>query len=266
MAKHAETLLIEGPDARAFAHAQFSSRVNSLDEGCWQFSAWLNAQGRVRAFFHLVMLAEDKYLLLLRGGNAASMAEALQRFVFRSRLTISALSPRLVVDGPPLQMHLTIQSDQTLSLGCDTHSMQIIQHGSPDESKWPHSQLLMGWPWLPESTLDDLLPGALSLQRLGAVAVDKGCYPGQEIVARLHFRGGQKRHLCSGTLSQPLAPGHVLRSNGSDVGRVLDVISHSTQNFALLVLNDDFAMQAGESAHHLFDDKVLLDIESSWPA
>src|SRR6185312_11690713 len=48
------------------------------------------------------------------------------------------------------------------------------------------AQILLGWPWLPASALDVLLPPALSLHRLQAVAIDKGCYPGQEIVARLH--------------------------------------------------------------------------------
>jgi folate-binding Fe-S cluster repair protein YgfZ len=79
----AETLLIEGPDAIAFAQAQFSSKVSSLATGHWQFSAWLDPQGRVRALFHLARLADDRLLLLLRGGSAAAVVDALQRFVFR---------------------------------------------------------------------------------------------------------------------------------------------------------------------------------------
>ena len=71
--RQAETLLIEGPDALAFAHAQFSSNVQSLAIGAWQFSAWLNAQGRVRALFHLARLDEQRLLLLLRGGEAAAL-------------------------------------------------------------------------------------------------------------------------------------------------------------------------------------------------
>lgn len=266
MSKRAEILLIEGPDARAFAHAQFSSQVNSLVEGHWQFSAWLSAQGRVRAFFHLARLAEDKYLLLLRGGPAAPMADALQRFVFRSKLTISALAPGNLLEGPALAMHAANQSSKGLLLGCDTHSLQITNEGEPDEHGWSRLQLLMGWPWLHESALDELLPGALSLQRLHAVAVDKGCYPGQEIVARLHFRGGQKRHLHSGTLSQSLVPGFVLRSKGREVGCVLNVIDDDVQSNGLLVLTDDIAAQVNEGPQDLFDDNVQVHIDNSWPA
>lgn len=265
MSKHAETLLIEGPDARAFAHAQFSSRVNSLDVGHWQFSAWLNAQGRVHAFFHLARFAEDKYLLLLRGGSATSMASALQRFVFRSKLTISALLPRTLSAGAALPMYTVRKTDDMISLGCDTYSMQITE-GLISNSTWLLPELRQGWPWLPESVLGELLPAALSLQRLQAVAVDKGCYPGQEIVARLHFRGGHKRHLHSGTLSQPLTPGDVLRIEGNDVGRVLDVMTENSRTEALVILNDDVAIQAREGALELFDDKVCMHIDTSWPA
>lgn len=265
MSKHAETLLIEGPDARAFAHAQFSSKVTSLETGCWQFSAWLSPQGRVRALFHLIRLADEQYLLLLRGGKAASMAHALQPFVFRSKLTIRALPPRSLSAGPALPLHSVSTHDEVVSLGCDTCSMQITESVVEDNT-WLLPQLRLGWPWLPESLLDELLPAAISLQRLQAVAVDKGCYPGQEIVARLHFRGGHKRHLCSGTLSQPLKPGEVLRIAGIDVGRVLDVTTQDARNEALVVLNDDVATQAKEGLLNLFDGKVSMQLGTFWPA
>lgn len=265
MSKHAETLLIEGPDSLAFAHAQFSSKVASLATGCWQFSAWLSPQGRVRAFFHLVRLADDKYLLMLRGGSATLMADALQRFVFRSKLTIRAQLPRSLSAGAALPMHTVRKDDEVIFLGCDTYSLQITDSAIEDDS-WRLPQLRLGWPWLSASTLDELLPAALSLQRLQAVAVDKGCYPGQEIVARLHFRGGNKRHLCSGTLSQPRAPGEMLRIEGNDVGRVLDAMIENGRNEVLVILNDDVAKQPNEGLLKRFDDKLSLRIDTCWPA
>lgn len=265
MSKLAETLLIEGPDAQAFAHAQFSSRVSSLDTDCWQFSAWLSPQGRVRACFHLIRLADDKYLLLLRGGDASSMAEALQRFVLRSKLVIRALLPRGLTAGPTLPIYTIRKDDEVISLGCDAYSMQITDSISCDDS-WLLQQIRLGWPWLPESALGELLPAALSLQRLHAVAIDKGCYPGQEIIARLHFRGGHKRHLFSGTLSQPLAPGETLRIHGNDVGIALDVTTENGRSEAVVVLNDDVAVKASDGLLELFDDQLRLHIETCWPA
>ncbi|MDQ6648112.1 MAG: folate-binding protein [Pseudomonadota bacterium] len=258
--------MIEGPDAGAFAHAQFSSKVISLEAGCWQFSAWLNPQGRVRAFFHLSRVADDKYLLLLRGGTASAMADALQPYVFRSKVSISAQLPRSLSTGAALPTHAVLEEDGVMCLGCGNYSMQLTERIVDDEA-WLAPQLRMGWPWLPDSALDELLPAALSLQRLQAVAVDKGCYPGQEIVARLHFRGGNKRHLCSGTLSQPVNPGESLRMGGNDVGRVLDVVRNSANHEALLALNDDVAAQAKDGWLDIFDDKnVKLYVATRWPA
>jgi tRNA-modifying protein YgfZ len=260
----AETLLIEGPDATAFAHAQFSSNVNSLVTGQWQFSAWLDPQGRVRALFHLARLADDRYLVLLRGGSAMAMVEALRRFVFRSKLTLTALPPRALITGPSMSLNMIGDETEILSLGCDTYSLQITASNIGDHA-WRLPQLRAGWPWLPTRLLNELLPAALSLQRLHAVAIDKGCYPGQEIVARLHYRGGHKRHLHSVTLSQAANAGATLRDGDREVGCVLDVITAHDSIAALVVLTDEVVAQAREGLGPL-DDGLMLHLDASWPA
>jgi folate-binding protein YgfZ len=261
----AETLLIEGPDATAFAHAQFSSAVSSLAIGQWQFSAWLDPQGRVRALFHLARFGGDRYLLLLRGGNAAALAEALRRFVFRSKLDLTALPPRALATGPAMPLHACDDEDGIASLGCGTHSLRIVD-GDRRDDNWRLPQLRAGWPWLPAQTLGELLPAALSLQRLQAVVVDKGCYPGQEIVARLHFRGGHKRHLHRVTLSQAVNAGETLRSHGREVGCLLDAIATDDGIEALAVLSDDVAAQAANGHRHPLDDDLDIRLIASWPA
>lgn len=261
----AETLLLEGPDATAFAQAQFSSAVNSLATGHWQFSAWLDPQGRVRALFHLARLADERYLLLLRGGDAAKMTDALRRFVFRAKVAVTALPPRALATGPALPLHAVIDDGEGVSIGGDAHSLRISTAGAGDDA-WRLPQLHAGWPWLPNSLLGELLPPALSLHRLQAVAIDKGCYPGQEIVARLHFRGGHKRHLHRVTLSQAAAPGDTLQHDGRAVGCVLDVVTTQGGSEALIVLADDIAAQLSGAHSQPFDDDLALAIVTSWPA
>ncbi len=261
----AETLLIEGPDATAFAHAQFSSNVSSLATGQWQFSAWLDPQGRVRALFHLARLADDRYLVLLRGGVAEAVAEALRRFVFRAKLSLTALPARALTAGPIMPLHAISDEAGILSLGCNTHSLQITAADIGDND-WRLPQLRAGWPWLPTQTLNELLPAALSLQRLQAVAIDKGCYPGQEIVARLHYRGGHKRHLHSVTLSQAANAGDMLCHGDREVGCVLDVLTTQDSIAALVVLTDEVAAQARNGHPDPFNDGLMMHIDTSWPA
>jgi folate-binding protein YgfZ len=261
----AETLLIEGADAIAFAQAQFSSKVSSLATGQWQFGAWLDPQGRVRALFHLARLADDRLLLLLRGGSAETMADALRRFVFRSKLTLTALPSRALTTGPAQPMHAVDDDAETLLLGCGAYSMQITTAGHGDNA-WRLTQLREGWPWLPAQTLNELLPPAISLHRLQAVAIDKGCYPGQEIVARLHYRGGNKRHLHHVFLSQAASAGDTLRSDEHEVGRLLDVIDANLGVEALAVLSDDVVAQARNGRLNELRDHLIIHVDKTWPA
>ena len=252
----AETISIEGTDALAFAQAQFSANVDALATSHWQFSAWLDAQGRVRAFFHLARVADDHLLLLLRGGDAARIADELRRFVFRSKLRIEAQPPRALGTGPALPLHAIEQFGDTLALGCGDHRLEIgAPHGSDDA--WRLPQIRAGWPWLPEQTLNALLPAALMLERLHATALDKGCYPGQEMVARLHYRGGHKRHLHCVTLSQMLSPGSMLREGDDDAIRLLDTMPVSSGAQALAVMRDDIAARGTSGLSIVHEGQVV---------
>lgn len=259
----AETLLIDGPDAIAFAQSQFSGNVAELAVGHWQFNAWLDAQGRVRALFHLARLDEQRLLLVLRCGHAAPLADALRRFVFRSKATLQALSPRTLGRAAALPLHAVEQDGDAIVLGCDTHALVI---GAHEDDAWRAEQIHLGWPWLPDNALDALLPPALSMERLGAVAFDKGCYPGQEIAARLHYRGGHKRHMHCVVLSQSLEPGSVLRDDAQDVAIVLDNISFDGRCIGLAIVSDALAELGKNHALQCADRSIDVALSERWPA
>jgi folate-binding protein YgfZ len=265
--RDAEILLIEGPDALAFAHAQFSSKVTGLAVGRWALSAWLDPQGRVRALFHLARIADDKLLLLLRGGKAADMADGLRRFVFRSQVTLHGTAPAALATGEAQTLHDVRIEGETISLGCGSHALRIEPAAMGGDARWHLMQLKLGWPWLPDEALNKYVAPMLSLQRLQAVVVDKGCYPGQEIVARLHFRGGCKRHLCNVTASHAIAPGKTLHRGGQEIGMVLDVAGGNTVE-ALAVLSDEVVANAVDNRITLDNDNppLLLTTIERWPA
>ncbi|HET6587016.1 MAG TPA: folate-binding protein [Oleiagrimonas sp.] len=235
---HAETLSIHGPDAVAFAHAQLTSNVRDLQTGAWQWSAWLNPQGRVRALLQLARTDEQHLLLLLRGGTASNMAAELQRYVMRSKVTIAAHGPRWLLDADPLPEHdLHLEGDDVV-LGMGRHAMHITT-ASGQSQRWRLAAVEAGQPWLPVDALDALLAPALSLRQLGAVSLDKGCYPGQEIVARLHYRGGCKQHLWRVESDTPLAPGSPLACEGETIGLVLDGVADTSGRFQGLAVFRD---------------------------
>jgi folate-binding protein YgfZ len=260
----AQTLLIEGTDAAAFAQAQFTSDVQSLAVGHWQFSAWLDAQGRVLALFQLACIADDSLLLLLRGGDASSMAASLQRFVFRSKVKLSVPDPRALATGAALTTYAVHREGDAYVFGCGDHS--VIVGAAVADDAWRALQVRAGWPWLPNDALGALLPPAISLERLQAVAFDKGCYPGQEIVARLHYRGGHKRHMHCVVLSQFVSGGTVLHRNGDNSIQLLDVANDDATFRALAVIDDGLMNSLDDASRIDTDEGIRLHVVQSWSA
>ncbi len=177
-----------------------------------------------------------------------------------------ALPPRRLTTAAALPLHTISGDTESIALGCDTHSLQVTSAASVQDDDWRLLQMREGWPWLPAAMLDKLLPAALSLQRLQAVAIDKGCYPGQEIVARLHFRSAHKRHLHRGTLSQAVDAGLVLHIDGRDAGCVLDMMVSDIGNEVLLVLDDEVLQQVTPDLACAFDEQIMFRPLASWPA
>lgn len=221
-----QVLEIAGADAVSFAHAQFSSDVRSLPDGAWQWSAWLSPQGRVRAFFHLLR-GDDRHLrLLLRGGDAAQFRAALAPYVFRANVNLH-VADAVAVSGveDPHAGHNAIALPGTpprwLILG---DASDIPAASDQSIANWRLADIRAGLPELAPVLRDELLPQWLGLTRLGAVSTSKGCYPGQEVMSRLHFKGGNKRSLYRLELSAeaPPDPGTALHTaQGAAAGQII---------------------------------------------
>ncbi len=199
-------LELDGADAVAFAHAQFSNDVTALGDGRWQWNAWLNPQGRVRAFFALLKLDAAHLRLILRGGDASAFADALRRYVFRAKVTINVAET--VSSGVDDVAALGFEAPSGDAIARNGDAWAIAMPGdrrwlvsgatpanvvAPD--RWTLADIRAGIPLITPPLHEEALPHWLGLLRLGAVSVKKGCYPGQEITSRLHFKGGNKRSL-----------------------------------------------------------------------
>ena len=256
-----QMLTIAGPDAVAFAHAQFCNDVIALPIGRWQWNAWLSPQGRVRYFFLLWRDAEDRLHLLLRGGEADGMRAALTRFVFRAKLSLHTRAGMQALGCDEAETHallgalpagdLVVQQGNHAGLklpGPALRWLLLQESGAPIAA--PSTEALNGWrlddirsglPELSPALEDQMLPQWLGLARLQAISVGKGCYPGQEIMARLHFKGGNKRGLYRLQLRCAAlpAPGTPLFDASQEIGTiVMAAWSGVGQAEALAVLAD----------------------------
>jgi folate-binding protein YgfZ len=242
-------LAIAGRDAVKFAHAQFMSEVAALAPGNWQWSGWLTPKGRVVALFALLKLDDETLWLLLPDVAADDLAMQLQRFVFRSRLELRPL-PDMRASGmfaQPAQASAAAfarrpEGGLELDLGADGGPRCLRIDAAPTdgdprgEAEWFAFDLAHGLPRLPEAQRGQWTPQQLSLERLRAFSVKKGCYPGQEIVARTHFLGQAKRGLAALSAARPVPPDSEVELDGTAIGRIVSA-SPAEPCFALAVLS-----------------------------
>ncbi len=157
---------------------------------------------------------EQTLIALLRGGNGEALAQDLRRYVLRARVRITP--ERVWLRAQPLVSGADRSATREathLRLDAGSHVLDLDfadrepDPGPDNRNAAALAAVRAGHPWLPEAARGTLLPPALSLLRLQAVSLGKGCYPGQELVARLHYRGGHKRRLARVRLAAPQPPG-----------------------------------------------------------
>ncbi len=260
-----QLLSLEGPDAAAFAHAQFSSDVTALPVRHWQWSAWLSAKGRTIAVFQLIRVDEERIVLVLADGDADAIASQLQRFVFRRKVTIAVREDRIVAgsftapeaaSGAAIAVH-----GETLELDVGSDALPrtlriapLDDHPASDDAgfvlAWRQSDLRFGVPRLAADQREQWTPQQLGLDRLNGYSVKKGCYPGQEIVARTHFLGKAKRALQLLRVGDGTPSGAQVQQNGAAIGTVASVAG----DLALAVLpleiaSDPLSVDGVEAVH-----------------
>jgi len=244
----------QGPDAEAFLQAQLMNDVRALAPGRWQWNGWLTPKGRVIALFALVRTAPTSFLLILPDVAAGDLRLALQRFVFRSKVQLSVradASCAAAFDGeaggdfgPADAVH----GDDLDGLQLAWHGedgpryLLVLPAGSPHlaasdpatDARWLAADLALGLPRLPVSQREAWTPQMLSLERLNAYSLKKGCYPGQEIVARTHYLGQAKRRL-AGLSGTGLATGAELRDGAEKpLGTVIAATADGLRGLAVV--------------------------------
>ncbi|HRQ63954.1 MAG TPA: folate-binding protein [Xanthomonadaceae bacterium] len=240
---------LSGRDARAFLQAQSMNDVDALADGQWQWNGLLNPKGRVLFLFQLLRLDGETFWLVQPVSRGAALASHLSGFRFRSKVTFTVLeglhacASRLdtdATDGP--WTHRETAEGRIVDLaptraGALLLTNAIRTDASGDDGAWTAQDLRAGIPRIQERLAGAYTPQMLGLERISAFSVRKGCYPGQEIVARTHYLGAAKRRaqLLRGACA--FQPGDALVDpDGHALGDVVDAASHGDENLALCVL------------------------------
>lgn len=212
---------IQGADAAAFCQSQFTADIDSLAPDRWQPAAWCNRKGRVRILI-LAKRNQDGVELIFPTVQAGLLKE-LGLFTIGRKVVIGSIEGvsgaygkdlATPIAGDCFERALRLDSRQSTSPG--PASPQFLE-------RWALQDILLPMPWLDERTQDRFLPQALGLEDNGGLSYSKGCYPGQEIVARVHYLGRSPERLAALKLKTPdkLEVGDLLEAEAStpDGGR-----------------------------------------------
>ena len=193
-------LSVTGDDARDFLHAQLTNDIQGLAPDRAALAGWCSAQGRLLASF-LVIPSPQGFLLQLARDLVPTVAKRLGMFVLRSKVKIADESDAWTQHGlwdADFQQPDVAWKDGVVTVRVgERRYLQLGSKEQPNaaEEDWILREIRAGRPFISSATQDKFVPQMVNLEKLGGVDFQKGCYPGQEIVARAQYRGQVKRRM-----------------------------------------------------------------------
>jgi len=246
-------LRINGDDAETFLQGQFSNDIGNLTGNQSQLSSYCSPKGRMLASFRIYRSGDDFYMLIPSDTLTATQ-KRLRMFVLMSKVNIDDVSEELVrigisgenANSALQQLSLPIPSDENgLAIKDSIHILNVpgeqsryILIGPIDAmlniwntlktqlppkgyNHWNLADIKQGIPSIVAATVDAFVPQMVNMHAIDGVSFTKGCYPGQEIVARMHYLGKLKRRMYRAHVKadQMPKPGDALFSADSDSGQ-----------------------------------------------
>ncbi|MCO7225477.1 folate-binding protein YgfZ [Pleionea sp. CnH1-48] len=253
-------LAVEGEESAKFLQGQLTINIDKVTSEQGSIGAFCNPQGRMRSLFVVLpsLNNEGDYWLLLPKEILPHTLTELKKYAPFFKTQLSDQSDQWGIFGlagaqensPSQQNAITQWHDGLLYAPYnDAHFVAILPLSSANEywqkhqeqarfapySEWLVHSIQQGVPRLYQSTLDLFLPHYLDLPPLGGVDFDKGCYTGQEVVARMHYKATLKSHLYyfTGESDVTPEPSTPIWADGKKMG---DVVCAETQGHQLHVI------------------------------
>jgi hypothetical protein len=255
------TITATGPDRVAFLQGQLTQDVAALATGSARMAGWADAKGRLwwagQLFIH-----GDHHCLLVPAATAASLMTRLRLYVLRAKVQVAMADFAVVGAGDPFGHALSpgwevlhMAGDATRSLlvgpaaGLDAivHATGVAQVSRHD---WELRDIRAGIPAIGTATSGEFVPQMVNLDLLDGISFDKGCYTGQEIVARMKYLGRVKRRMLRFACPGDVVIGATLYAERGPVGQVVRSAPTGTGSELLAVVHLD------ELAGPLFADAV----------
>lgn len=278
---HLGLLQLSGADTLTFLQGQVTNDVKQLDGQIAHYSGYCNPKGRLLALF-LAFAHHDHIHLQLPKELIASIAKRLKMYVMRSKVEIQDVSESIIKIGLNGARAIELLSPLFSQIPQSDYELVSLENGAiiklpgnqprfeiftdianapsiwnslaldakvADATYWELQEIQAGIPEVYAKTQEEFVPQMLNLDLLNGINFKKGCYTGQEIVARTHYLGTVKRRTQLAHIDSDLAhnPGDdVLNSNGDSVGKVVRCAPSFNGGFDLLAEVRLESVEAGQ--------------------
>ncbi len=244
---------VSGEDRASFLHGQLSNDINNLAIGQACYATYNTPKGRVLANMLVVNRGED-LLLVMAQDLAEAIVKRLRMFVLRAKVVFE-LMPDLAVSGeladnaephpatePQLSFLAQIQENTVEIILPHTGRLKIsvaedaAEYQAGAENAWNLHEIRSGYAWISTATKETAVAQMLNQHIIGGVHFKKGCYPGQEIIARAQYRGQVKRGLAVLRGDSLEAAGVAVQNGGEEAGQIINTALTDTGSLSLAVI------------------------------
>lgn len=260
-------LEIQGPDASKLLHGQCTADAQNLSVGRWVLGGLSTPKGRLYANFILARLGDDRFWLIMPVAQIDDTRQRLGKYAVFYKVTLNNISTQwhgVGLSGSSVSSDAgTVHPEAhrvTITLS-STHHMEWLNAleetsyearlaeletlgTAQPETAWNYWEVQQGWVWVTPDSTEAWIPQMIAWDVLGGVNYKKGCFTGQEVIARLHYKGQSKRQLfrLSGSGTAPDVGSKVTtielpESTVGEVVRSADLTSHWCA-LAILTLSD----------------------------
>ena len=252
-------LEVSGDDAVTFLQNQLTNDITKIDESTHQLTAWCNPKGRVIANFR-AFKRDDKIFLILSKDLVETILTKLSRYIMMSKVTITDATDNLVhfgyagehaerdlgkiLDKVPTGVRETLNIGNLTILRLPGNTPRFEVFGDLAEAKdlwskcnvraapvssqaWDFMNIRAGRPVVTLESSEAWIPQMLNMTFIDGVDFKKGCYPGQEVVARLKYLGKSKRRMFLAEIQTDKVPAcnaSIVNAAGTEIGKVLNAV------------------------------------------
>lgn len=287
-------LTVSGSDAAFFLQGQTTCNINELTEYKGSFAAFCNPKGRTICTFFIIR-QDETFLLILPSELLEKVTKKLQLYILRSDVQLNNLSEEFSLIGltcsdpagsslnlPDQKYTATSRNDMKMirfpgmlprfmiigptqpAIELWTELSEDLKFRTANSGDWSYLDLVSGIPWLNSETSEQYIPQMINLDQLDGISFNKGCYTGQEIVARTHYLGKSKRQMfLAETISgEPVAFGmNIVDGEGNqqqNVGQVLMAYQKDNRVILLIVMQIANAGSTNLRIENRNQDKINL--------